>query len=117
MISDSFGDVLTCSLMYIQHRIELRIPNKYVFIEKLRRFDETNKLVSRQQRLDLVLESRLLDRYGLGPSPGWGPYGPDFASKIINFHENHEIVNKNMKGVKSEKIKVTTWFGDKDLSS
>ena len=29
--------------------------------------------------------------------------------------KNHQIVNKNIKGVKSEKIKVKTWFGDKDL--
>ena len=29
--------------------------------------------------------------------------------------ENHEIVNKNVKGMKSEKIKVKTWFCDKDL--
>ena len=27
------------------------------------------------------------------------------------------MVNKNMKGVKSEKLKVKTWFCDKDLSS
>ena len=31
--------------------------------------------------------------------------------------ENHKIVNKNIKDVKSEKIKVKTWFCDKDLSS
>ena len=34
-----------------------------------------------------------------------GPYGSDFVSKIINFDENHKIVNKNIKGVKSEKNK------------
>ena len=31
--------------------------------------------------------------------------------------KNHKIVNKNIKGIKSEKIKVKTWFCDKDLSS
>ena len=31
--------------------------------------------------------------------------------------KNHKIVNKNIKGVKSEKLKVKTWFCDKDLSS
>ena len=31
--------------------------------------------------------------------------------------KNDKNVNKNMKGIKSEKIKVKTWFGDKDLSS
>ena len=31
--------------------------------------------------------------------------------------KNDKIVNKNIKGVKSEKIKVKTWFCDKDLSS
>ena len=36
---------------------------------------------------------------------------------IINFDENDKIVNKNIKGIKSEKIKVKTWFCDKDLSS
>ena len=29
--------------------------------------------------------------------------------------KNHKMVNKNIKCVKSEKIKVKTWFGDKDL--
>ena len=46
-----------------------------------------------------------------------GPYGPDFAKRIINLIENHENINKNIKGMKSEKIKVKTWFCDKDLSS
>ena len=32
-----------------------------------------------------------------------------FLQQIIKF------VNKNWKGVKSEKIEVKTWFGDKDL--
>ena len=31
--------------------------------------------------------------------------------------KNHKIVNKDIKGVKSEKIKEKTWFCDKDLSS
>ena len=30
---------------------------------------------------------------------------------------NHKIVNKDIKGVKSEKIKIKPWFCDKDLSS
>ena len=34
-----------------------------------------------------------------------------------NFDENHKIANKNIKGVKSEKIKIKTRFCDKDLSS
>ena len=46
-----------------------------------------------------------------------GPYGPDFVLKILILMKNHKIVNKNIKGVKSEKIKVKTWFCDKDLSS
>ena len=29
--------------------------------------------------------------------------------------KNHEIAKKNIKGVISEKIKVKTWFDDKDL--
>ena len=37
--------------------------------------------------------------------------------KIHTLMKNHKIVNKNVKGVRSEKIKVKTWFGDKDLSS
>ena len=31
--------------------------------------------------------------------------------------QNHKMANKNIKGVKSEKIKVNMWFCDKDLSS
>ena len=48
-----------------------------------------------------------------------GPYGPkryDFVEKIINFDENYKIVNKSIKGVESEKLKVKTWFCDKDVS-
>ena len=29
----------------------------------------------------------------------------------------HKIINKNIEGIKSEKIKVKTWFCDKDLPS
>ena len=29
--------------------------------------------------------------------------------------KNHKIINTNIKGVKSDKIKVKTWFGDKGL--
>ena len=59
-------------------------------------------------------------RSGLGPiwaRARMGPYGPDFALKIINSDKNDKIVNKNRKGVKSEKIKIKTWFCDKELSS
>ena len=35
----------------------------------------------------------------------------------MNFNGKYKIVNKNIKGVKSEKIEVKTWFCDKDLSS
>ena len=45
------------------------------------------------------------------------------VNKLILFERsliliiNHKIVNKNIKGMKSEKIKVKTLFCDKDLSS
>ena len=55
---------------------------------------------------------------------GRGPYGPLWAhmgtillKKLLILMKNNEIVNKNIKGVKSEKIKIKTWFCDKDLSS
>ena len=38
-------------------------------------------------------------------------------SKTHDFTKTYELVNKIMKGIKSEKIKVKMWFGDKDLSS
>ena len=53
------------------------------------------------------------------------PYGPllltEFISQIFqktnNFNENHKIINKNIKVVNLEILKVKTWFGDKDLFS
>ena len=63
-------------------------------------------------------------RSGLGPSPGWGPvwvgahmgpYGRDFAQKSLILMKNHKIINKNIKVVKLEILKVKAWFGDKDL--
>ena len=76
---------------------------------------------------------------GLGPCPGWGParvgahmgpYGPLWAlwalwahmgpilvKKLIILIKNHEIINKNIKIVNLEILKVKTWFGDKDLFS
>ena len=37
--------------------------------------------------------------------------------KNINFNENHKTINKNMKNVNLEILKVKTWFGDKDWFS
>ena len=64
---------------------------------------------------------------GLGPGPGWGPYGPIgplwahqgpiLIKKLIILIKNDKIVNKNIKVVNLEILKVKTWFGDKDLSS
>ena len=47
----------------------------------------------------------------------YGPLWARFSLKIINFNENHKTINKTIKGVKSEEIKIKTWFGDKDLFS
>ena len=46
-----------------------------------------------------------------------GPYGPDFVKKTLILLMNNEIANKHKKGIKSENIKIKTWFCDKDLSS
>ena len=46
-----------------------------------------------------------------------GPKDTILFEKRLILMKNDKIVNKNIKGVKSEKIKVKTWFGDKDLSS
>ena len=35
----------------------------------------------------------------------------------MNFNENHEIINRNVKVVNLEILKVKTWFDDKDLFS
>ena len=37
--------------------------------------------------------------------------------KTHNFDEKHKIINKNIKVVNLEILKVKTWFGDKDLFS
>ena len=48
-----------------------------------------------------------------------GPYGPIMAqfglTKLIILMKNHKSMNKNIKIVKLEILKVKTWFGDKDL--
>ena len=38
-------------------------------------------------------------------------------SKTDDFTKKHEIINKNIKIVNLEILKVKTWFGDKDLYS
>ena len=35
----------------------------------------------------------------------------------MNFDEDNKTINKTIKGVKSERIKIKTWCCDKDLSS
>ena len=74
---------------------------------------------------------------GLGPGPGWGPYepigplwahkgpygpikalmGPILIKKLIILIRNHKIINKNIRIVNLEILKVKLWFGDKDLYS
>ena len=61
---------------------------------------------------------------GLGPGPGWGPYGPLWAhmgpillKKIIILIKKSKNINKNIKVVKLEILKIKTWFWNKDLSS
>ena len=57
--------------------------------------------------------------------PFWAFYGPilltEFISQIFqktnNFDENHKIINKRIKVVNLEILKVKTWFCDKDLFS
>ena len=81
-------------------------------------------------RKSLLARARVGAQSGLGPGPGWGPYGPlwalwshvgpygpDFAQKLLILRKNHKIINKNMKIVNLEILKVKTWFGDKDLFS
>ena len=43
--------------------------------------------------------------------------GPILLRKLIILIENHKIINKNLKIVNLEILKVRTWFGDKDLFS
>ena len=89
-----------------------------------------------------VTEVRVLVQFGtfqvgLGPSPGWGPYGPIgpswahkgpygpiralmgpiWVKKLIILIKNHTIINKDVKVVNLEILKVKAWFGDKDLFS
>ena len=42
--------------------------------------------------------------------------GPILFKESLVLMKNHKIVNKDIKGVKSEKLKVKTWFWNKDLS-
>ena len=43
--------------------------------------------------------------------------GPILFKKLLIWIKNHKIINKNIKIVNLEILKVKTWFGDKDLSS
>ena len=40
-----------------------------------------------------------------------------YFKKLIILMKNHKIINKNIKVVKLEILKVKTWFWNKDLSS
>ena len=83
----------------------------------------------------LGARARVGAQSGLGPGPGWGPYGPIgplwahkgpygpiralmgqiWLKKLIISMKNHKSINKNIKIVNLEILKVKTWFGDKDL--
>ena len=43
--------------------------------------------------------------------------GPILLKKLIILIKNDKIINKNIKVVKLEILKVKTWFWNKDLSS
>ena len=43
--------------------------------------------------------------------------GPILLKKLLILVEIHKIIDKNLKVVKLEILKVKTWFCDKDLSS
>ena len=45
----------------------------------------------------------------------WAHMGPILLKKLIILIKNDKIINKNIKVVKLEILKVKTWFGDKDL--
>ena len=72
----------------------------------------------------MVGPGRVGAQSGLGPCPGWGPYGPLWAhralmgpillKKSLILINNHKIINKNIKIVNLGILKVKTWFGDKD---
>ena len=47
----------------------------------------------------------------------WAHKGPILVKKLIISIKNHEIINKNIKIVNLEILKVKTWFWNKDLSS
>ena len=74
-----------------------------------------------------LARARVGAQSGLGPGPGWGPYGPIgplwahkgpiLLKKLIILMKNDKNINKNIKVVKLEILKVKTWFWNKDLSS
>ena len=49
--------------------------------------------------------------------PLWAHKGPYLFKELIILMKNHRIINKNIKIVNLEILKVKTWFGDKDLFS
>ena len=44
-------------------------------------------------------------------------YGPNFASKLQILIKSHKIINKNIKHVNLEVLKIKTWFCDNDWFS
>ena len=47
----------------------------------------------------------------------WAHMGANLPKESLILMKNHKIINKNIKVVKLEILKVKTWFCDKDLSS
>ena len=72
--------------------------------------------------LSILARARVGAQSGLGPGPGWGPYGPILAlmgpilfKKSLILIKDHKIINENIKVVKLAISKIKMWFGDKDL--
>ena len=49
------------------------------------------------------------------PRDVWAHMGPILFKKLLILIKNHKNINKDMKIVNLEILKVKTWFGDKDL--
>ena len=54
---------------------------------------------------------------GMPIGPLWAHKGPILGKKLIVLIKNHRIIEKNIKIVNLEILKVKTWFWNKDLSS
>ena len=90
--------------------------NRQSFVETLSKFCRSD-LCPTKFRQNFVEVLSKLCRSFVESRHLWAHKGPIWLKKLIILMKNHKSMNKNIKIVNLEILKVKTWFGDKDLFS